>query len=78
MSKSIFSKPFVKDKTARSELRRAHSMIVLLSIALIVTLGVTSMQEVQLDPLYSVIVMVLLGIVALISLGVMVTIGRKK
>ena len=78
MNKKYLKKFNIKDKNAKSELARAHGMIVLLVIALMFIITLSGSTQITLDPLLSFIVVFLLAIVALISLSVVITLYRKK
>jgi uncharacterized protein YacL len=78
MNKKYLKKFNIKDKTAKVELARAHGMIVLLVIALMFILALSSSFNIVLDPLLSFIIVFLLAIVGLISLSVLIAVLRKK
>jgi|GEM_PF-2562981 len=78
MKKKYLSKFQVKDKTAKAELARAHEMIVLLVIALMYVLTLSSTMQVILDPLLACIAVVLLAVVGVISLSIVITLLRKR
>jgi uncharacterized protein YacL len=78
MKKKYLAKFNVKDKTAKVELARAHGMIVLLVIALMFILALSSTFNVMLNPMLTFVVVLLLAIVGLISLSVVVTVLRKR
>ena len=78
MNKKHFSKFKVKDKVLRSELARAHGMIILLVIALMAVLTVSSSLEIALDPLLTFTAVFLLAIVGVLSLSVIIAILSKR
>ena len=81
MIKKLFTKFSVKDKVLKRELIRAHAMIVLLSIALIVQLlvnGAAYHAEDTLIGLITGIASVLLAFVAIISISVVIAIRKGK
>jgi len=78
MNKKYLKKFHIKDKTAKVELARAHGMIVLLVIALMFVLSLSSTFNVALNPLLTFIVILLLAVVGLISLSVVITVLRKR
>ena len=78
MKKKYLAKFNVKDKAARAELLRAHSMIILLVIAFMTTLTLSTTLEIALDPILSFGAVILLACVALLSLSVVVSLVLKK
>jgi len=80
MSKSKLFKKFSKQniKEVRTELARAHLMISLLSIAIIVLLSLGAIQSVTFDPTLSAICVVLLSLVTLVSTCVSFTLFTFK
>jgi len=78
MKKKYLSKFQMKDKTAKAELARAHEMIVLLAVALMYILALSSTTQLILDPLLAFIAVGLLAVVGVISLSVVVTLLRKR
>lgn len=73
-------KKFTKQSAAdfRRELARAHLIIALLSIAIIVLLSLGSMQPVSFNETMSAICVILLSLVALISLCMTFTLYKTK
>ena len=78
MNKKIFNKFQVKDKVARAELTRAHSIIMLLSLSLMALLALSSNIDLALDPVLSFIAVLLLAVVVLFSLSVVVAVKKGK
>jgi len=78
MIKKLFNKFLIKDKVAKAELTRAHGIIILLSISLMMTLTISSSLKIHFDPLLSFVSVVLLAIVAAFSLSVVLSLKRKK
>ena len=78
MKKKYLAKFNVKDKVARAELLRAHGMIILLVIAFMATLTLSSRLDIALDPMLSFVAVVLLALVALLSLSVVASLIMKK
>ena len=77
---SSFFKKFLKKNINdfRKELSRAHLIIALLSIAIIVLLSLGAVQPVTFDQPLSAVCVVLLSIVAFISLCMAYTLSSKK
>jgi len=78
MNKKLFNKFHVKDKVAKAELARAHGIIILLSISLMMTLTIGATFQVHFDPILSFAAVVLLAVVAIVSLSVVITVKRSK
>ena len=78
MKKTFLSKFQSKDKVLKAELLRAHGMIILLVIAFMATLTLSSRFDIALDPTLSLIAVILLAIVALISLSVVISLFKMK
>jgi uncharacterized protein YacL len=78
MKKKYYSKFQLKDKVARNEIARAHGMIVLLVIALMVTLTISTFPDVTFDPILTFVAVVLLALVGLVSLSVFVAVTMKR
>ncbi len=76
--RNLHFKKIKKDKQIRNELQRAHFMIVLLSVGLIMILGTSRLDSYVPNALLSDTMMVLLGIIALISLFVLIALTKKK
>ena len=78
MNKKHFTKFKVKDKVLKSELVRAHGMIILLVVALMAVLTVSSSFDVALDPILTFWAVILLAVVGLLSLSVVIAIVTKR
>ena len=78
MNKKHFTKFKVKDKVLKSELVRAHGMIILLVVALMAVLTVSSSFDVALDPILTFWAVLLLAVVGLLSLSVVIAIVTKR
>jgi len=81
MIKKFFTKFSAKDKVLKRELVRAHAMVALLSVALLVQLLVNSATFYSNDTTMGVITgiaAVLLGFVAVISISVIIAIRKGK
>jgi uncharacterized membrane protein len=77
MTKKHYSKFKIKDKVLKNELVRAHGMIILLVIALMVVLTVSSSLEIALDPVLTFFAVLLLAVVGMLSLTVVVSLLKK-
>ena len=78
MSKKVFLKiNDIKGKAAKEELRRAHAIIGILSLSLAFLLVLGALQPLELEPVLAIIAAVLLGLVAVISLGISVLLTKK-
>lgn len=78
MNKTLFKKITVKDKAVRNELIRAHTIIVLLSVALIFVLLTVSTSGIVLDMGLSIAASVFLLLVAIFSLSIVLYIAKKS
>lgn len=78
MNKKLFNKLKVKDQASRIELARAHGIIVMLSLSLIFTLTFAAAIDVDLNPILTFSASVLLGLVALLSLSVVVSMLKQR
>lgn len=78
MNKKHFAKFKIKDKVLKNELARAHGMIILLVVALMTLLTVSSTLDFSIDPVLAFIATLLLGIVGLLSLSVVVALVRWR
>lgn len=77
MKKYFAKSPFTKDKVARRELALAHSMIALLSFALLTLIAAGANTAISFDAILASIAAVALVIVLLISTMIVVTLMRK-
>lgn len=78
MKKKYYAKFIVKDRVMKSELARAHGMIVLLVITLMATLVLSSAYSIELDPALTFVAVILLAVVGIISLSVVTTVTKKR
>jgi len=78
MNKKLFKKIQVKDKIAKAEVARAHGIIILLSLSLMMTLTLSSTFAVHFDPILSFAAVILLALVTIFSLSVVLTVKRSK
>lgn len=78
MKKKHYTKFQIKDKVLKNELARAHSMIILLVVALMTVLALSSQFAIVLDPVLTFVVVILLAIVGLLSLSVVVSILKRR
>ena len=78
MNKKYFSKFNIKDKKVKSELVRAHGMIILLVVALMFVLAISSTLNILLEPVLTLIAVLLLAVVGIISLTVVLSISRLR
>ncbi len=76
MKKSLFKK-FKKDKELQKELVRAHLIIALLAAGFASFVLLSLNYEVEVNSPLSIAIIVLLGFVALFSLGIVYFIKRK-
>lgn len=68
----------VKDKAARAELVRAHTIIAMLSLGLIALLVLGSMEQLSAYPWIVTGTIVLLGAVTILSLSVVIALLQPK
>jgi len=73
-----FLKPLTKDKVARSELQRAHFLVVLLSLGLVLIISINMTGSFVLPKALSLVTIILLIIVIIISLGIILAIQKLK
>ena len=67
----------IKGAVAIAELRRAHYIIVILSVAFAVMIGFVSAYEVQFDALFAAAAVVMLMIVAFVSLATALVLRKR-
>jgi len=78
MSKKVFRKiNDIKGEAAKEELHRAHAIIGILSLSLAFLLILGALQPLELEPVLAIIAAVLLGLVAVMSLGISVLLTKK-
>jgi len=78
MTKKSVSKLQIKDTVLKNELARAHGMIILLAIALMMVLTISSSLDIVLDPVLAFFAVFLLAIVGVLSLTVIITLIKKR
>jgi uncharacterized protein YacL len=78
MKKKFYSKFVIKDQVLKNELARAHGMIILLVVALMVTLTIATSPDITFDPLPTFIAVIMLAVVGIISLSIIISITRKR
>jgi hypothetical protein len=78
MTKKHYTKFQIKDKVLKNELARAHSMIILLVVALMTVLALSSRFTIALDPVLTFVIVILLAVVGLLSLSVVTAILMKR
>ena len=67
----------IKGPVAIAELRRAHYIIAILSIAFGIIIGFVSVFEIKFDAALGLIAVILLGLLATVSLGTAFVLGKK-
>jgi hypothetical protein len=78
MKNKLFKRVSIKDKAAKQELLRAHLIIVLLCLALMMVLELSAGMLVQLDITLSTIAVVLLALVTIASGSIVIAIKKSK
>jgi|GEM_PF-626292 len=67
----------IKGPVAVAELRRAHYIIAILSIAFAIIIAFVSVFEIKFDPALGVMAIILLGVLATISLGTALVLSKR-
>jgi len=67
----------IKGAVAIAELRRAHYIIAILSIAFGIMIAFVSAYEIQFDAILGLTVVCLLGVLAIVSLGTAFVLSKK-
>jgi hypothetical protein len=78
MNKKILKKFIVKDQLLKKELIRAHCLIILLSMGLMLLLTFSTVIDSVVEPALAFSAIILLAVVAVLSLSVVLTLIKKK